>query len=118
MNAVKNTSIALLACVAWAFACAAAQAADPSVDRPVILADWQGPLSLPPHFRNHCSYDRFSHRYLCANHCGIDYQFYYCQPEFVRLLPYRPRLLRLGRIVALLAVVRQRLSPRRCLPIR
>jgi hypothetical protein len=85
LKPVNNSSIALLACVAWALACPAAKSAEPSaepsVDRPVILADWQGPLSLPPQFRNHCSYDRFSHRYLCSNHCGFDYQFYYCQPE-------------------------------------
>jgi hypothetical protein len=81
LNAVKNLAIALLSCAACALASPAAQAADSSADPPVILADWQGPLSLPPQFRNHCSYDRFSHRYLCANHCGIDYQFYYCLPE-------------------------------------
>lgn len=45
-----------------------------------IRADWQGPWSLPPRFRNHCSYDVNSGRVYCSNHCGIDYQFYYCSP--------------------------------------
>jgi hypothetical protein len=44
----------------------------------VVEADWQGPLSLPPRFRNHCAIDFFSGRHYCSNHCGIDYQFYYC----------------------------------------
>jgi len=47
---------------------------------PVIAADWQPPLSLPRQFRNHCSYDRDRGRIYCSNHCGIDYEFYYCSP--------------------------------------
>jgi len=48
--------------------------------RPIIAVDWQGPLSLPPRFRNHCSYDVDRGRWYCSNHCGIDYQFYFCSP--------------------------------------
>ena len=47
----------------------------------VVEADWQGPLSLPPRFRSHCVIDIFSGRPYCSNHCGIDYQFYYCTPR-------------------------------------
>jgi hypothetical protein len=45
---------------------------------PVVQADWQGPSSLPPRFRNHCSVDPLSGRIYCSNHCGLDHQFYYC----------------------------------------
>jgi hypothetical protein len=44
----------------------------------VVRADWQGPLQLPPWFRNHCTYENFTGRPYCSDHCGIDYQFYYC----------------------------------------
>jgi hypothetical protein len=46
----------------------------------VIAVDWQDPWSLPPGFRNHCSYDVNHGRWYCSNHCGIDYQFYFCSP--------------------------------------
>ncbi len=45
---------------------------------PVIRVDWQGPLSLPPRFRNHCAIDTYSGRPYCSDHCGYDNQFYYC----------------------------------------
>jgi hypothetical protein len=41
------------------------------------LAD---PESLPPHFRNHCTFDVIRGRWSCSNHCGLDYQFYFCSP--------------------------------------
>jgi hypothetical protein len=46
--------------------------------RPLVAADWQDPRSLPPRFRNHCSYDINHGRWYCANHCGPGYQFYFC----------------------------------------
>jgi hypothetical protein len=59
--------------------CTAAPAPGPLSAAPSIVhADWQGPLSLPPRFRNHCVIDYFSGRPYCLDHCGIDYQFYYC----------------------------------------
>jgi hypothetical protein len=61
--------------------CAAASASGPLAVASVVEADWQGPLSLPPRFRNHCVVDFFSGRPYCLNHCGIDYQFYYCTPR-------------------------------------
>ena len=42
------------------------------------IADWQYPWQLPPRFRNHCAYEYFTARPFCSNHCGSDYQFYYC----------------------------------------
>jgi hypothetical protein len=43
-----------------------------------ILVDWQYPESLPPRFRNHCGTEYFIGRSYCADHCGSDYQFFYC----------------------------------------
>lgn len=48
---------------------------------PAVRVDWQPPWSLPPRFRNHCRYDRVRGRRYCANHCGPDYQFYFCSSE-------------------------------------
>jgi hypothetical protein len=47
---------------------------------PLVAVDWQPPISLPPRFRNHCRYDPHRAGWYCANHCGPDYQFYYCSP--------------------------------------
>jgi hypothetical protein len=44
----------------------------------IIRADWQYPQQLPPRFRNHCQYEYFTARPYCSDHCGSDYQFYYC----------------------------------------
>jgi hypothetical protein len=44
----------------------------------IVRVDWQYPWQLPPRFRNHCAYERFTARPFCSNHCGSDYQFYYC----------------------------------------
>jgi hypothetical protein len=40
--------------------------------------DWQYPPQLPPRFRNHCTFEYFTGRPYCSNHCGIDYQFFFC----------------------------------------
>jgi len=49
------------------------------VDRELIVRiDWQYPWQLPPRFRNHCGFEYFTARPFCSNHCGSDYQFYYC----------------------------------------
>jgi hypothetical protein len=52
-----------------------------SAVKPFVAVDWQPPSSLPPRFRNHCRYDPVRGRPYCANHCGPDYQFYFCSPE-------------------------------------
>jgi hypothetical protein len=44
----------------------------------VMQVDWQAPLQLPPRFRNHCAVETFTGRPYCSDHCGGDYQFYYC----------------------------------------
>jgi hypothetical protein len=43
-----------------------------------VRVDWQTPEQLPPRFRNHCALENFTSRPYCSNHCGVDYQFYYC----------------------------------------
>jgi hypothetical protein len=40
--------------------------------------DWQVPEQLPRQFRNHCTAENFTGRPYCSNHCGIDYQVFYC----------------------------------------
>ena len=50
------------------------------LEAPLVRVDWQDPGLLPSRFRNHCSFDVNHGRWLCSNHCGIDYQFYYCSP--------------------------------------
>jgi hypothetical protein len=78
---VKATTILVLGLLAVS-ACAsigrAGEGLRPAMDanRLIVEAadwDWQGPQSLPPRFRNHCSYDSFSGRPYCSDHCGIDY---------------------------------------------
>jgi len=44
----------------------------------IMRADWQYPQQLPARFRNHCRYEYFTARPYCSDHCGSDYQFYYC----------------------------------------
>jgi hypothetical protein len=62
---VKAIALSVLFCVALA---------------PSGHADWQMPEQLPPPFRNHCTFENFTNRPYCSNHCGIDYQFYFCSP--------------------------------------
>jgi hypothetical protein len=47
---------------------------------PVVLLAGGDPWQLPPRFRNHCACEYFSARPFCSDHCGRDYQFYYCSP--------------------------------------
>ena len=44
----------------------------------VVRVDWQTPEQLPPRFRNRCTLENFTSRPYCSDHCGIDYQFYFC----------------------------------------
>jgi hypothetical protein len=73
-----------LASFAYVAAATSTHAAPPIVlfaGTPLIQVDWQGPLSLPPRFRNHCATDAFSGRPYCSDHCGFDYQFYLCSRQ-------------------------------------
>lgn len=68
---------AVIAGVAWAI-CTTGQTAELPGVVPLIQVDWQVPQSLPRRFRNHCASDPFSGRPYCSDHCGSDYQFYFC----------------------------------------
>jgi len=79
-----RAALPVLACV-----CAAGGVAWPSqarverqdfsdVSGPAIAVDWQDPQALPRRFRNHCRYDPVRRRWYCSNHCGLDFQFYFC----------------------------------------
>ena len=73
----KTLALALLICAASAPAgLAAASGMAPAGLS--IRVDWQEPQFLPPRFRNHCSFENFTGRPYCSDHCGSDYQFYYC----------------------------------------
>lgn len=70
--------LALLACAAWSPPARAGALNYSPAGAPLVAVDWQGPWALPPWFRNHCSYDVNRGRWYCSNHCGPDYQFYFC----------------------------------------
>ena len=82
---MKNLGLALaLAALGGVAATSTGAAAPPLAPLPrmaVIQADWQGPLSLPRRFRNHCAIDSLSGRPYCSDHCGFEYQFFYCSPR-------------------------------------
>jgi len=70
-------ALALCTFMAWPLSAPAGEAKVSISDAPLMRVDWQGPLSLPPRFRNHCTIDPVRGAY-CSNHCGLDYQLYYC----------------------------------------
>ena len=76
--------LALIGGFVTASLCTASASAPPAaasvVQAPLIQVDWQGPLNLPPRFRNHCAINSASGRAYCSDHCGFEYQFYYCTP--------------------------------------
>ena len=68
---------ALLA--AMATACAASEQRAERRHPPAVeqfTYSWAAMPSLPRRHQNHCGY-RDGH-YVCADHCGVDYQIYYC----------------------------------------
>jgi hypothetical protein len=71
-------ALAFLGAIAVTAPCAAAPAASLQSDAPVVHADFQPPLTLPPRFRNHCAIDSASGRPYCSDHCGFEHEFYYC----------------------------------------
>jgi hypothetical protein len=73
---MKPVLLAILAMVALACECDAANLLYSPPDSPAIFAGWQDPAVLPPRYRNHCG--TIDGRYTCANHCGSGYEFYYC----------------------------------------
>ena len=74
----RAVTLAFLFCAAPASVWAGAASEVLPAGGSVIVVDWQYPQSLPPRFRNHCSSEYFTGRPYCSNHCGSDYQFFYC----------------------------------------
>ncbi len=81
MRVWSGVAIALSTCLVWASAPRAGELNYSPLPAALFGADWQGPEQLPPRYRNHCSVDRLSGRVYCSDHCGADFQFYYCTPE-------------------------------------
>jgi len=77
---IKAPLLSILAILAGAVAASAGEAAKPAPASDLVRIDWQVPEQLPPPFRNHCMVENFTARPYCSNHCGADYQFYYCSP--------------------------------------
>jgi hypothetical protein len=77
---VKVTALALLASIASVSGGATDELNLSPAPWLLIRADWQEPAQLPPRFRNHCTFENFTGRPYCSDHCGVDYQFYYCSP--------------------------------------
>lgn len=77
---MKAPLVSILAILAGAAAASAGEAARLAPQGDLVRIDWQVPEQLPPQFRNHCTVENFTARPYCSNHCGADYQFYYCSP--------------------------------------
>jgi len=77
---MKASLLSILAILAAAVAASAGEAARLAPASDLVRIDWQVPEQLPPPFRNHCTVENFTARPYCSNHCGADYQFYYCSP--------------------------------------
>ena len=78
MKMAKIIAAALLAITASASVSRAVEMVNLPASSPLIRVDWQTPEQLPPKLRNHCTAENFTGRPYCSNHCGIDYQFFYC----------------------------------------
>ncbi len=78
--AIAASALTLSSVNAWPVAARTAENGFTPVGARVMAVDWQGPWSLPPRFRNHCGYDVNHGAWRCSDHCGIDYQFYFCSP--------------------------------------
>jgi hypothetical protein len=75
---LRTFQLALATCLLSSSIVSAVELVQPLNRVQLIYFPWQGPLDLPPRFRNHCRFDVTYGRYYCSNHCGADYQFYYC----------------------------------------
>jgi len=74
----KVIALTLFAGLVSASSCLAAEPDLLQITGMVVSVDWQAPEQLPPRFRNHCTAENFTGRPYCSDHCGSDYQFYYC----------------------------------------
>jgi len=77
---ISTFALAVVMSLAWPPHARAGELNYTPAEVPLVRVDWQDPALLPPRFRNHCGFDVTRGRWICANHCGIDYQFYFCSP--------------------------------------
>lgn len=75
---MKTLAVAGAAFLTWITACVAAQPFAPQAGARVVRVDWQEPQALPRRLRNHCAHDLLSDRPYCSDHCGYQYQVYFC----------------------------------------
>jgi hypothetical protein len=78
---MKILVLALLVCLVPVGASSATPMSRIPPGASLIRIDWQEPLSLPPRLRNHCATDALSGRPYCSDHCGFQYEVYYCSPQ-------------------------------------
>jgi hypothetical protein len=77
---ISTFALALIMSLTWPPHSHAGELNYTPIEVPLVRVDWQDPALLPPRFRNHCGFDVTRGRWICENHCGIDYQFYFCSP--------------------------------------
>jgi hypothetical protein len=78
LAAMPVFALALVMGLTWSPLSRAGELNYTPVEAPLVRVDWQDPALLPRPVRNHCGFIRG--RWVCSNHCGIDYQFYFCSP--------------------------------------
>jgi hypothetical protein len=73
--------IVLLACLASSSASSADEAIGRGTAGSLVFAGWHQSSRYAHRLPNHCSYDPTHGYYYCSNHCGADYEFYFCSPR-------------------------------------
>jgi len=64
--------------VATAATCMASERGERNYSPAVVQfsSGWAAMPLLPRRYQNHCGY--YNGHFTCADHCGVDYQIYYC----------------------------------------
>jgi len=75
---VKFLRIAALTSTVWSFACQAGGPSHSLVNGSSAEVHWQQARLRSWRLRSYCNFDVTQGRYYCPNHCGSDYEFYYC----------------------------------------
>jgi hypothetical protein len=69
--------LAVMASTCFGHDRSAARNYSPAVEQ--FTYSWVAMPLLPRRFQNHCGY--VDGHFVCADHCGVDYQVYACAPE-------------------------------------
>lgn len=75
---MKIFAVATLISIALAWAASAGEPFRGSGGPFLGVFGWNDASTLPTRFRNHCSSNVTYARNYCSDHCGSDYEFYYC----------------------------------------